>query len=703
MEIQKKLALAARYRPQSFAEVAGQDMVKAVLSRAALEDSPACAYLFSGTRGVGKTTIARIFAKALNCEHSPAAEPCNTCTQCQKITNGTHVDVVEIDGASNNGVEDIRALRETVGYAPMEGRYKVFIIDEAHMLSNSAFNALLKTLEEPPARVVFIMATTEVHKFPITIVSRCQHFTFRHLREEELTSHLAFILEKEGVSYEEGALDLLAKRAEGSVRDSMSLLDQTLAFGEGVSLAVTRDVLGLAGHEFFSELFSAIRDRNASSVVSLTRELLRRGVDIGFFLRELAGFLRSLFLLGQGGPSMAKALLLSPQDQSLLSPFVADFSPAHLHAAWQLVLEGHKSVVLSTEPASALELLLLNLALLPALLPLENLEGVLTSNGRQQPVGQGARISGNSAFSDRNTQGRPHAESLASAPPVSPSPAVHTPPSHFSVTKSEKPGGEARGAVASYGTRDSNESSVSDRQPLTANKGTSSSTRVDEQAAGPVTPSRQRPPSFSRGSSPSASRPSGSEAEGENEGMDGGPSSADRTSADRAAAVAKAFERNDGTEDGEHAAQPTSLSPASPLLPAEDDYCYEDDPILSSSDASFPSLDWPAFCAFCANGAKEGALHVPETVLRNLSVEMLGFKVLMKPASHKLYSLLRESEGFFLERLRTFLHTPSITLEISEPEVAKSSRELVEKLRDREELAPCLAIFDAVIEQCREH
>ena len=163
----KHLSLAARYRPQTFAQVAGQDTVKAVLSRAAAEGRPAPAYLLSGTRGVGKTTIARIFAKALNCEHGPAPEPCNQCEQCRKITQGAHVDVAEIDGASNNSVEDVRALRENIGYAPMEGRYKIFIVDEAHMLSRNAFNALLKTLEEPPENVVFIFATTEAHKFPI--------------------------------------------------------------------------------------------------------------------------------------------------------------------------------------------------------------------------------------------------------------------------------------------------------------------------------------------------------------------------------------------------------------------------------------------------------------------------------------------------------------------------------------------------------
>ena len=179
----KHASLAARYRPQSFAEVVGQDMIKEVLSRASAEGRVASGYLFCGTRGVGKTTIARIFAKALNCAHAPAAEPCNECEQCRKITAGIHPDVVEIDGASNNSVDDARALREKIGYSPMEGRYKIFIIDEAHMLSKSAFNALLKTLEEPPSHVVFIFATTEVHRFPATILSRCQVFSFHHLTE----------------------------------------------------------------------------------------------------------------------------------------------------------------------------------------------------------------------------------------------------------------------------------------------------------------------------------------------------------------------------------------------------------------------------------------------------------------------------------------------------------------------------------------
>ncbi|MDE6735362.1 MAG: DNA polymerase III subunit gamma/tau [Desulfovibrio sp.] len=373
----KHLSLAARYRPQTFAEVAGQEMVVAALSRAAERDSPAPAYLLSGTRGVGKTTIARIFAKALNCEHAPAAEPCNECAQCRKIAAGSHVDVTEIDGASNNSVEDARALREHIGYAPMDGRYKVFIIDEAHMLSRSAFNALLKTLEEPPERVVFIFATTEAHKFPVTIVSRCQHFVFRHLGEDALAQHLVRTLNAEGRGYEDAAVRLIARRAAGSVRDAMSLLDQTLALG-GATLdaETTRQVLGLAGQELFTRLFGALATQDCAAAADTSRHLLREGVDIGFFLRELAGHWRNLFLLRQGGGTALGALALPEDEAAWLKTVAERFSAPHLHAAWQMTLDAQRGITQSPEPGAALELLLLNLALLPRLLPLEKLDGL---------------------------------------------------------------------------------------------------------------------------------------------------------------------------------------------------------------------------------------------------------------------------------------------------------------------------------------
>ncbi|MDR2745777.1 MAG: DNA polymerase III subunit gamma/tau [Desulfovibrio sp.] len=381
----KRASLAARYRPRTFAEVAGQDMVKAVLSRAAAEDSAAPAYLFSGTRGVGKTTVARVFARALNCAGAPAPEPCNQCPQCRSILSGAHVDVSEIDGASNNSVEDARALRESIGYAPMEGRYKIFVIDEAHMLSRHAFNALLKTLEEPPPRVVFIFATTEAHKFPATIVSRCQHFVFRHLSEDALHAHLAAVLGKEGVSFEESAVRLIARRAAGSVRDGMSLLDQALALGgAGLTAALTRDVLGVAGQEVFEGLFEAMHRQDCAAAADICRRMLADGLDTGFFLRELVSRLRDLFLLRECGEAVMPSLRLSTDDAAFLRDTARRFSAAHLHAAWQTALEARRGIVYNPDPGAALELLLFNLVLLPRLLPLNRLEGPAAAAGEAE-------------------------------------------------------------------------------------------------------------------------------------------------------------------------------------------------------------------------------------------------------------------------------------------------------------------------------
>lgn len=366
----KHVSLATRYRPQLFSEVAGQDLIKTVLSRAAAEDRVAPGYLFSGTRGVGKTTLARIFARALNCEHAPCAEPCNTCEQCRRITEGTHPDVVEIDGASNNKVDDARALRENVGFAPMEGRYKIFIIDEAHMLTPQAFNALLKTLEEPPPHVVFIFATTEIHKFLPTILSRCQVFSFRHLTEETITAHLGKILNLEGIPFEDSALHLIARRAAGSARDSMSLLDQVLSYGsESVNSDTVRTVLGLAGMDALATLFDALARHDCAAAAMFTRELVAREVDIGFFLRELVDYFRSLFLLRQCGRESVAQLGVSSVELDFLAGFANRFTPSYLHAAWQMLINAHRSVTTSPEPASALDLLLVNLALLPQLLP----------------------------------------------------------------------------------------------------------------------------------------------------------------------------------------------------------------------------------------------------------------------------------------------------------------------------------------------
>lgn len=384
------ISLAAKYRPQTFAEVVGQDTVKKVLSLASLQDKVAPAYLFSGTRGVGKTTLARIFAKALNCANAPVAEPCNECEACRRITQGAFVDVVEIDGASNRGIDDVRKLRESIGYSPLEGRYKVIIIDEAHMLTKEAFNALLKTLEEPPRGVVFILATTEQHKFPVTILSRCQLYVFKQVPEQTIENHLAKVLNSEKIAFDENAVALIARRAMGSVRDAMSLLGQCLALSpddvEGFKLEsrIVRQTLGLAGIEVMDRFLLAVQTQDVAKMTVLVRDILAEGIDIGFFLGELVRLFRNLFLLKEAGKDILSDLPL--REVIRLEEQATYFSSAYLHAAWQMVLENQRRILQSYEPASALELLLLNLTLLPRLLPLENL--VLPEKKQEESLGE---------------------------------------------------------------------------------------------------------------------------------------------------------------------------------------------------------------------------------------------------------------------------------------------------------------------------
>ena len=375
--MKSKAPLTARYRPQLFAEVAGQEAIRAILSRAAAQGKVAPAYLLSGTRGVGKTTLARIFAKALNCVNGPGPEPCNQCESCRQITQGIAVDVAEIDGASNRGIDDAKRLKEDIGYAPMEGRYKIFIIDEAHMLTREAFNALLKTLEEPPERVTFILATTEPHKFPATIISRCQHFIFKRLTQLELKAHLSKVLSCEEIEFEEEAVTLLARRAAGSVRDGMSLLGQVLALGSAnLSEDDTRNVLGLAGQELFLQLIQATVRQDCVQVAQVVESLLEKGVDMGFFLRELGALWRNLFMLRQAGKAAYKILDITPAEGDLWQEGGKELATAHIHACWQLTLEGQRRVLDSLEPGQALELLLLNIAILPSLIPVANLPDV---------------------------------------------------------------------------------------------------------------------------------------------------------------------------------------------------------------------------------------------------------------------------------------------------------------------------------------
>lgn len=290
------VALYRQWRPQDFDALVGQKAVKTTLKNALASGKIAHAYLFSGPRGTGKTSMARILAKALNCEQGPTAEPCGQCGNCQRIVQGTSLDVIEIDAASNTSVDNIRDLREQVAFTPAEGRYKVYIIDEVHMLSTGAFNALLKTLEEPPAHAVFILATTDPQKVPATIQSRCQRFEFRRVTVDEIAEHLAMVAAGSGIEADADALRLIAIQAEGGMRDALSLLDQCGVMAKRVTVATVREVLGIVGREALHELTEAIGRRQLPQALATLNLLLEQGKDVKQVLTELIEYLRALVL-----------------------------------------------------------------------------------------------------------------------------------------------------------------------------------------------------------------------------------------------------------------------------------------------------------------------------------------------------------------------------------------------------------------------
>ena len=305
-------ALYRKFRPQVFADVKGQDHIVRTLKNQIQSDRIGHAYLFCGTRGTGKTTVAKIFAKAVNCEHPVEGEPCGECTMCKAISAGNSMNVVEIDAASNNGVDNVRDIIEQVSYSPTEGRFKVYIIDEVHMLSTAAFNALLKTLEEPPSYVIFVLATTEVNKIPITVLSRCQEYDFHRVDMETLKSRMRELLEVEGTKVEEEALNYIAKAADGSVRDSLSLLDQCLAFymDQVLTLENVLEVLGAVDTEIFSQLFGCIEERNVGAVLEVVNRIVMQGRDLNQFVSDFTWYMRNLLLL-KNADGMEDALDMS--------------------------------------------------------------------------------------------------------------------------------------------------------------------------------------------------------------------------------------------------------------------------------------------------------------------------------------------------------------------------------------------------------
>ena len=291
-------ALYRKFRPNTFADVKGQDHIVTTLKNQIKANRIGHAYLFTGTRGTGKTTIAKIFAKMVNCENPTEDGPCGECRICKAIAAGASMNVIEIDAASNNGVDNIREIVDEVSYSPAEGKYKVYIIDEVHMLSIGAFNALLKTLEEPPSYVIFILATTEVHKLPITILSRCQRYDFKRISIDTITARMKELIEAESVKVEEKALRYIAKAADGSMRDALSLLDQCIAFNLGEELTYDKvlDVLGAVDTEVFSRLLRCVLDRNVLGCVELLEEIIMQGRELVQFVTDFCWYMRNLLL-----------------------------------------------------------------------------------------------------------------------------------------------------------------------------------------------------------------------------------------------------------------------------------------------------------------------------------------------------------------------------------------------------------------------
>ena len=292
-------ALYRKFRPTAFEDVKGQDHIITTLQNQIKADRIGHAYLFCGTRGTGKTTVAKIFAKAVNCEHPVDGSPCGECAMCRSIAAGTSMNVIEIDAASNNGVDNIREIREEVTYRPTEGRFKVYIIDEVHMLSIGAFNALLKTLEEPPEYVIFILATTEVHKIPITILSRCQHYDFKRISIETITDRMKELMDTEHVDVEDKALRYIAKAADGSMRDALSLLDQCIAFYMGQKLTYDNvlEVLGAVDTDVFSKLLRKTIERDVAGVLDIVEELVMQGRELTQLAADFTWYLRNLLLV----------------------------------------------------------------------------------------------------------------------------------------------------------------------------------------------------------------------------------------------------------------------------------------------------------------------------------------------------------------------------------------------------------------------
>ena len=354
---------ATRRRQKTFDELAGQEFVSATLRKSIEAGKIAHAYLFSGPRGCGKTSAARILARSLNCENSRGAEPCGVCSNCTEISRGTSLDVIEIDGASNTSVNDVRQIKDEVLFPPNASRYKVYIIDEVHMLSNSAFNALLKTIEEPPPYIIFIFATTELHKVPATIKSRCQQFAFKLIPIETIKELLAETCRELSIEAEDEALFWIARESTGSLRDAYTLFDQVASFSDGhIRAALIRERLGLVGFENLNSIAEACAEGDAGAAFTLLDQIIENGVSIEQFIIDLAGFYRSLLLLKCG---VTKESLLGYSPECFSQKALAALDQQRLEHGLEVLLETYRSTRYSVSPRFELETAVSGLCALP--------------------------------------------------------------------------------------------------------------------------------------------------------------------------------------------------------------------------------------------------------------------------------------------------------------------------------------------------
>ena len=413
------VVLARKWRPMVFEDVVGQEHVTRTLMNALQQTRVAHAYIFAGPRGVGKTTTARLLAKAVNCEKQPAVNPCNQCPTCKAITEGTSLDVIEIDGASNRGIDEIRNLRENIRFAPSVSHYKIYIIDEVHMLTKEAFNALLKTLEEPPAHAIFIFATTEIHRVPLTILSRCQRFDFKRIPSRIIVQQLQKIAENENIQIDEESLLLIARKAEGGMRDALSILDQLISYTEGaITASKVRESLGLINEELYFEFTDLLQQKADARIIDFAQRLFEQGHDLMDFLYGLEDHFRNLLLVRSTGST--RLLEVADGVKQLYQERAGKFSENDLIHYLDILVQSENLLKFSPNPQLILELLLLKLSHKPRAVDIETLLSWLKKGG----LGGGAAGEGGDPRSVASP-GVPDAGAMgpsrAQAPAVTPS------------------------------------------------------------------------------------------------------------------------------------------------------------------------------------------------------------------------------------------------------------------------------------------